>query len=198
MTYDPMNALPLVLASTSPYRRELLGRLHLPFTVASPGVDEAERPDELPRARAQRLAIAKAQAVARSHKDAVVVGSDQVAALGSRILDKPGTPEAARAQLAALAGQRAEFHTACAVVAPGGAQAVHVDLTIVRIRALSAREIERYVDIERPLDCAGGFKVEALGISLFDAVESADPTALVGLPLIWLAGALRDAGYAIP
>lgn len=193
-----MTAHPLILASTSTYRRELLGRLRLPFDVASPGVDEVERPGEAPQDRARRLATAKAEAVAAARAGAIVIGSDQVAALGSRILDKPGTAATAREQLTALSGRSAQFHTACVIIAPGGIRAVHVDRTLVRFRALSPLEIERYVATEQPLDCAGGFKVEALGISLFDAVETVDPTALIGLPLIWLAGALRGAGFAVP
>jgi septum formation protein len=122
-----------------------------------------------------------------------VIGSDQVCALGDRILDKPGEAAQCRAQLSALSGKTAHFFTGCAV-----GSSVHVDTTSVVFRSLDSQEIARYVEAERPFDCAGGFKVEALGISLFERVESSDPTALIGLPLIWLAGALRAAGLAVP
>lgn len=190
---------PLILASTSPYRRELLARLGLPFQVESPGIDEVAQAGEMPADRASRLAAAKARAVARCHPGALVIGSDQVAALGSTVLDKPGDAARCRAQLAALAGQGASFHTACALVGlECGIDWTHVDTTRVVVRPLSTDEIDRYVGRERPFDCAGGFKVEALGISLFERVESHDPTALIGLPLIWLAAALRRAGLAVP
>lgn len=190
---------PLILASSSAYRRGLLARLGLPFTVESPGVDEATSPSEAPAARAARLAREKALAVARRHPEALVIGSDQVAALGGSVLEKPGTPARCRAQLAALAGHTAVFHTACAVVGiDAGIELAHVDSTRVTARTLAADEIERYVAREQPFDCAGGFKAEALGIALFERIESIDPTALVGLPLIWLAGALRRAGLAVP
>lgn len=190
---------PLILASTSSYRRELLARLGLPFLAESPGVDEATVQGEAPAARAARLAMAKARAVAQRHPGALVIGSDQVAALGDAILDKPGNAERCRAQLAALAGRAASFHTACALVAlEARLEFAHTDTTRIVTRALTAGEIDRYVAREQPFDCAGGFKVEALGISLFDRVESQDPTALVGLPLIWLADALRRAGLAVP
>ncbi|MGE0582793.1 MAG: nucleoside triphosphate pyrophosphatase [Steroidobacteraceae bacterium] len=190
---------PLILASTSRYRRELLGRLGLPFLAEAPGVDEAAIPGEAPAARAARLAAAKAHAVARRHPGALVIGSDQVAALGDAILDKPGNAERCRAQLTNLAGRTASFFTACAVVGfDSRIEYAHTDTTRVVTRALAAAEIDRYVEREQPFDCAGGFKVEALGIALFERVESQDPTALVGLPLIWLADALRRAGLAVP
>jgi septum formation protein len=185
----------LVLASTSRYRAELLGRLRLPFEVAAPGIDESPKPGEAPRARARRLALAKAEAVAASFPGAWVIGSDQVACLGDAILDKPGDAGRCRAQLAAESGRRVEFHTAVALIRTAPRQAFeHVDLTTVRFRDLSAEEIARYVELERPFDCAGGFRSEGLGIALFASLETVDPTALVGLPLAWLAGALRDAG----
>lgn len=190
---------PLILASTSPYRRALLARLGLPFVVESPGTDETATGPEAPAARAARLAREKALAVARRHPDAIVIGSDQVAALGRTILDKPGSAARCREQLGALAGRTADFHTACALVGiDAGVDAAHTDLTRVVTRPLTADEIARYVEREQPFDCAGGFKAEALGIALFERIESTDPTALVGLPLIWLAGALRAAGFAVP
>jgi septum formation protein len=190
---------PLLLASTSRYRRELLGRLGLPFEAHAPGVPEEAIDGELPIDRARRLALAKAQAVAAAHPEAVVIGSDQVAACQGRILHKPGDAKHAFTQLAFLSGQRASFHTACAVVgAPLPLPLVHVDTTHVNFRPLSTAEIERYIAREEPFDCAGGFKAEALGITLFEGIDGTDPTALIGLPLIWLAGALRGAGFRLP
>lgn len=183
----------LILASTSPYRRALLERLRLPFKVVRPEVAEDHLPGEQPIERARRLSLLKAKTVADRHPGAVVIGSDQVCALGDRILDKPGDAARCRAQLSALSGNTAHFFTGCAV-----GSGVHVDTTSVVFRSLDAHEIARYVESEQPFDCAGGFKVEALGISLFERVESSDPTALVGLPLIWLAAALRAAGFAAP
>ena len=189
----------LILASTSRYRRELLGRLGLPFLTESPGVDESAGHDASPAARAARLARAKAHAIAQRYPGALVIGSDQVAALGDSVLDKPGNADRCRAQLATLAGQTAVFYTACTLIGlESGVERSHTDITRVVARALTPHEINRYVEREQPFDCAGGFKVEALGISLFERVESQDPTALVGLPLIWLAGALRGAGLAVP
>ncbi len=193
----------LVLASTSPYRRELLARLRLPFDVARPEVDETPRPDEAPADLAARLALAKAWEVARARPGAWVIGSDQVADLDGRPIGKPGGPDAARAQLAAASGRSVAFHTGLALVRagrPGEADAAleHLDLTRVHFRALSTDEIARYLAAEAPYDCAGSFKCEGLGISLFDAIESLDPTALVGLPLIATARLLRSAGYALP
>ncbi|HJS92093.1 MAG TPA: nucleoside triphosphate pyrophosphatase [Steroidobacteraceae bacterium] len=189
----------LILASTSRYRHTLLERLGIPFTAVGPEVTEDALAGELPPDRALRLSVAKAQAVAARRPDAVVIGSDQVAAIGSRILEKPGNAARCRAQLTAASGSSTRFHTGCAVIAPqAGIRLVHIDTTIVFFRSLSAQEIERYVEREQPLDCAGGFRVEGLGISLFESIESRDPTALIGLPLIWLAGALRRAGFVAP
>ena len=189
----------LILASQSPYRRELLSRLGLAFDVVAPGVSEAHAAGESPADRALRLALQKAQAVAQQHPEAVVIGSDQVAACGQEVLDKPGDAARCRAQLTTLSGKTARFYTACAVLgASRGVQLGHVDTTTVVFRPLSADEIERYVAREQPFDCAGGFKAEASGIALFECIESQDPTALIGLPLIWLAGALRAAGYRLP
>jgi septum formation protein len=189
----------LILASTSVYRRELLARFGLPFETLAPGVNEAHVAQESPADRALRLALEKARAVARAHPQAVVIGADQVAACGDQLLDKPGDGARSRQQLEALSGRTALFYTACAVL--GGSRAVHlahVDTTSVLFRELSAGEIERYVARERPYDCTGGFRAESLGITLFDCIESRDPTALIGLPLIWLAAALREAGFPLP
>lgn len=189
----------LILASTSPYRRSLLERLGVPFTALAPQTPEEILPGELPPDRALRLSIAKAQAIASLHPQAVVIGSDQVAALGNKILEKPGDAARCRAQLAAASGSSARFHTGCAVIGvQAGIRMVHMDTTTVFFRSLSGTEIERYVQRERPFDCAGGFRVESLGISLFESIESRDPTALIGLPLIWLAGALRRAAFQLP
>ena len=189
----------LILASTSRYRRSLLERLGVVFTAVPPETPEDALAGELPPDRALRLAIAKAQAVATHRPDAVVIGSDQVAAVGSKILDKPGDAARCRAQLAAASGSSARFHTACAVIAPrAGIRMVHIDTTTVFFRSLTEQEIERYVEVERPFDCAGGFRAEGLGIALFESIESRDPTALIGLPLIWLACALRRAGCQLP
>jgi septum formation protein len=189
----------LILASTSRYRRSLLERLGIPFVALPPQTPEDIIAGELPPDRAVRLAVAKAHAIASQRPAAVVIGSDQVAALGSRILDKPGDATRCRAQLTAASGSSARFHTACAVIAPrAGIRMVHIDTTTVFFRSLSVQEIERYVERERPFDCAGGFRAEGLGISLFESIESRDPTALIGLPLIWLACALRRAGFSLP
>lgn len=184
----------LVLASTSPYRRELLRRIVEDFEPMSPGVDESAKPDEPARDLAIRLARAKAEAVQRSHPDAIVIGSDQTTELDGRCLGKPGSAHAARAQLQASSGRTVVFHTALCVVAPGDAMHEAIDRTSARFRSLSPTEINRYVEREQPFDCAGSFKVEGLGISLFDAIESSDPTALIGLPLIATCRLLRLAG----
>ena len=188
----------LILASASPYRRDLLARFALPFETLAPQVSEAHLSGESPADRALRLALEKAQAVARRRPGAVVVGSDQVAAAGDEVLDKPGDAARARAQLHSLSGRSACFYTACAVLGGEGVHLAHVDTTTVLFRTLAAEEIERYVAREQPDDCAGSFKAEALGISLCECIESQDPTALIGLPLIWLAGALRGAGFRVP
>jgi septum formation protein len=184
----------LVLASTSPYRAELLRRLGLPFEAVAPGVDESPQGGELPGARALRLAHAKARAVAARHSGCWVIGSDQVADLEGRILGKPGDAGSCRAQLAAESGRVVVFHTAAVLLRQGAHSYEHVDLTSVRFRSLAASEIARYVELDRPFDCAGGFRSEGLGAALFESLETRDPAALVGLPLIWLAGALRNAG----
>ena len=187
----------LILASTSRYRRELLARLQRPFECVAPGIDEARLPGETPSSLAVRLARLKAEAVAALHPGALVVGSDQVALLGADVLGKPGSVERCVAQLRASSGRAVEFLTAVHVVHGAGAES-HVDRTVVQFRDLGDDEIARYVEIEQPLDCAGGFKAEALGISLFVAIESNDPTGLTGLPLAWLSGALRRAGIPVP
>lgn len=194
----------LVLASTSRYRRELLQRLRLPFDTAAPQVDEAVLPGESPLAVATRLARAKAEAVALTSPGAVVIGSDQVADLDGRALGKPGGFEAAARQLRDCAGRTVVFHTAVCVFDTrlgAGHEAIalaFVDTTRVVFRDLDDDAIARYLHAEEPYDCAGSFKCEGLGAVLFERIETTDPTALVGLPLIALAGALRRCGYALP
>lgn len=186
---------PLILGSTSRYRRELLERLRLPFTVVSPEVDETPAPGEAPAALACRLALAKARAVARAHPGAVVIGSDQVADVDGQPMGKPGSHERAVAQLRTLSGRQVVFQTAVAVVrADTGFAEVSLAPVTVRFRALADAEIERYLRLEQPYDCAGSAKCETLGIALLEAIESDDPTALIGLPLIRTAQLLRAAG----
>ena len=189
----------LILASTSAYRRMLLERLHIPFETARPEVDETPLPDETPDATANRLALEKALAVAPRFDDALVIGSDQVAHIGSEVLGKPGTVERAHAQLRRMSGQTVVFHTALALVnTRTGARTVASVPTEVRFRTLSEAEIVRYVEKEMPLDCAGSAKSEGLGITLLDALSGDDPTALIGLPLIALSRMLREQGLELP
>ena len=189
----------IILASTSPYRRELLARLRLPFTTAKPHVDETRLAGEAPAALASRLALAKAQAVAAQHPAAIVIGSDQVAHIGDEIFSKPGTAERARAQLRQMSGQTVLFQTALALIRQqDGIVLQESEPTEVRFRTLTDAEITRYVEMEQPLDCAGSAKAEALGISLLDALASDDPTAIIGLPLIRLTRMLRTLGVALP
>jgi septum formation protein len=189
----PKSQRPLILASTSRYRRELLERLRLPFDTVAPEVDETPLPGEAPAVLAQRLALAKAQAVARAHPQAVVIGSDQVADLQGQCLGKPGQHERAVAQLRAMRGRDVIFQTAVALVAPGLVQQELAQVR-VRFRDLSDEEIERYLHAEQPYDCAGSAKSEGLGIALLESIDSDDPTALIGLPLIRTCRLLRLAG----
>jgi septum formation protein len=188
----------LLLASTSPYRRELLSRLCIPFDVVRPEVDETPHSGESPLALAQRLAAAKAAAIATREGDAWVIGSDQVAELDGMPLGKPGGRDQALAQLAAMSGRSVAFRTALCVMHRDLGRFDAVDTTVVRFRSLAMDEIARYVDAEQPFDCAGSFKSEGLGITLFEAIDTSDPTALVGLPLIATARLLREAGFALP
>ena len=190
-----MPARRLVLASTSRYRRELLERLRLPFDVVAPGVEETPLDDETPSATALRLALAKADAVALDDAEAVVIGSDQVADLDGRGLGKPGDHVRATAQLAAMRGRTVVFQTAVAVVCRAiGFRVAELVPVAVRFRDLSDAEIERYLRVETPYDCAGSAKIETLGIALVESVASDDPTALIGLPLIRTCALLRRAG----
>lgn len=191
-----MPAAPLViLASTSRYRRELLERLRIRFNTVAPAVDETPQAGEPPHTLSERLALAKAQAVAALHPGAVVIGSDQVVDLDGQAVGKPGTHERAVQQLRAMSGRRIVFHTAVSVVrrSTGYARTRRVPVT-VQFRPLSDDEIEAYLRAEQPYDCAGSAKSEALGIALLQAIESTDPSALVGLPLIETCALLREAG----
>jgi septum formation protein len=189
---------PIVLASTSPYRRELLQRLHLPFSVQAPRVDEQALRGESPGATACRLALAKAQAVALDHPGAIVIGSDQVADVDGEALSKPGTHEAALAQLTRMQGRDVLFHTALAVIGPDGGQQVDDVRTAVRFRRLPVGQLDAYLRLEQPYDCAGAAKIESLGITLLESVRSDDPTALIGLPLIRLTSMLAVCGVRLP
>ena len=189
---------PLILGSSSRYRRELLGRLHIPFEVSSPDLDETPLPDEAPQALAIRLALAKACAVARHHPAAVVIGSDQVADLAGAPLGKPGTHERATEQLRRMRGHTVVFQTALAVVClESGFEAQDIAQVRVKFRDLSDAEIENYLRAETPYDCAGSAKSEGLGIALLESIDNDDPTALVGLPLIRTCRLLRLAGVPL-
>jgi septum formation protein len=194
-----MSVLPqLMLASTSRYRRALLERLNLPFRCVAPQVEEIQHAGESVESMVARLARDKARAVSRQHPQALVIGADQAASLGGRALGKPGARDRAIEQLLHCSGQTVTFHTAVCVHGPEDGEQGAMDTTVVRFRALSEAEIVRYVDAESPLDCAGSFKCEGLGISLFDGIDSEDPCALVGLPLIALCRLLRERGLPLP
>ncbi len=185
----------LILGSTSRYRQELLQRLRLPFRCVAPAVDETPLPDEAPSVLAMRLALEKARDVAMRHPGAVVIGSDQVADLDGHPIGKPGTHERAVVQLRSMRGRSVVFQTAVAVVRPDtGLERVQLAPVRVRFRSLGDDEIEYYLRTEQPYDCAGSAKCETLGIALLDAIESDDPTALIGLPLIRTCAMLREAG----
>ncbi|MGH8371498.1 MAG: Maf family protein [Gammaproteobacteria bacterium] len=187
----------IILASSSPFRRALLERIRLPFTTESPNLDETRQEGESPEAMVRRLSEAKAAAIAERHPDALVIGSDQAAVLDGGILGKPGGYPQAVAQLAACSGHEVRFYTGLCVLGPRQ-RFIHMDSTRVRFRELTGTEIERYLKLEQPYQSAGSFKVEGLGISLFESIQSEDPTALIGLPLIALCRLLRQLGIAIP
>jgi MAF protein len=191
--------LPLVLASSSPYRRELLSRLRLPFTWNAPSIDESRLTDEDAFSLVRRLAQEKARTLAPSHPKHLIIGSDQVAVLGQNILGKPHTFERAHAQLLAASGNSVTFLTGLALLnsETGHCQVDCVPFT-VHFRALSESQIRRYLEAEQPYDCAGSFKAEGLGISLFRSTEGSDASSLIGLPLIRLVDMLRDSGLDIP
>lgn len=189
----------IVLASTSPYRRELLSRLGVQFECMAPAVDEAAEQAKAadPVALARTLARRKAEAVAAHHRDAIVIGGDQVIALGAEVLGKPGSIAAAEAQLARLAGQEHAVITACAV-AFGAQWEEFADVAMLRMRALDRAEIARYVALDQPTDCAGAYKIERGGIALFDRVTAGDLTAITGMPMLRLCAVLRQFGVAVP
>ena len=194
---------PLILASTSRYRKELLSRLGLAFSCSPPGVDEAARLGESPKALVERLAKAKASAVALQQPEAWVIGSDQIAVIDQAgaptPLGKPGTEARCREQLRGCSGRTVDFLTAVAVMRKETDALIEfIDTTRVTFRILDQPTIDRYVAKEQPLDCAGGFKSEGLGIALCESIDSSDPSALIGLPLIRLSAALRAAGFEVP
>lgn len=198
--YQPLDAVDLVLGSTSRYRAELLRRLTPRFRQVAPDADETRLPGEAPAALAARLARAKADSVAARFPGSVVIGSDQVAELDDEVLGKPGSSDRAQAQLARCSGSTVHFHTALCLVDARDAAArcyAEIDVTTVQFRVLTEDEIVRYVAREQPLDCAGSFKSEGLGIALFEHITSNDPSALVGLPMIALCRLLRSAGIAV-
>lgn len=192
-------AMNLVLASTSRYRRELLSRLQIPFSVADPGIVEAAQPGELPEHMARRLACAKALAVAAHHPEALVIGCDQVAVSGGKILGKPGNHANAVRQLRELSGREAVFHTALCVHSPTtGKTSTRVVPCRVKFRALDDAAIQRYLEREQPYDCAGSARSEGLGIALIEFMQGEDPNALIGLPLIALVDLLAEYGIQVP
>jgi MAF protein len=193
-----VNGLRLVLASSSTYRQALLRRLGLPFRCVAPGIDERPRSGEDPRTTVTRLAESKARRVAEQANDALVIGSDQLATLDGRVMGKPGGRQANIAQLKAASGRWVEFLTGvCLLNAATGSRQVEAVEFRVQFRPLSDPQIENYVDRERPFDCAGGFKSEGLGISLFARMQGDDPTSLVGLPLISLRMMLENEGIDV-
>lgn len=195
----PLQPYPLILGSTSRYRKELLARLGIPFEIAAPDVDETPLTHESPQVLAMRLAKEKALNVAQNHPEAIVIGSDQVADLHGKPLGKPLTHENAIHQLQQMSGQTVIFHTAVAVTC-AATNFMHVDVAVIktRFRDLSLETIERYLHAEKPYDCAGSAKSEGLGISLLESIENDDPTALIGLPLIRTCKLLRLAGMTLP
>ena len=188
----------IILASTSPYRLDLLQRLQIPFRCLAPQADESPLSGEQPADLAVRLALSKARSLAPNHPDALIIGSDQVASVGGRIMGKPGTHEAALAQLRASSGREVQFHTAIALACTDRQfEWFHVELTIAHFRVLSEQAMDSYLRREQPYDCAGSFKWEGLGIALFESLQGDDPTSLEGLPLIALTGLLARAGVNI-
>jgi septum formation protein len=187
----------LILASSSPYRRQLLERLGIPFASISPNVDETPLQGESPKALTIRLAHEKARAVSSQHSDAWIIGSDQSADLHGQIIGKPGDHDRAFAQLKEMQGQTVVFHTALCLLGPNFCKTIEVP-TKVQFRSLPDEVLDNYLRIEKPYDCAGSAKSEGMGIILLEKVESDDPSALIGLPLIALCTLLREAGFSIP
>lgn len=190
---------PLILASTSKYRKELLARLNLKFDCVAPGVDEEVLKDSESDIKelAKKLAYAKAEAVFKKHPESVVIGSDQIGTIGNSRLDKPGSRANAIVQLQSMQGQTHYLHTAVAILLPQK-EFVFLETTSLSMRNLTRAEIERYIDIDNPIDCAGSYKIETLGISLFEKIEGKDFTAITGLPLMLLSMHLREIGYELP
>lgn len=188
----------LILASTSPYRRELLSRLKIPFAVCAPEIDETPLPGELPQQTAERLAVAKARAVADQFPNALIIGSDQVAILEGKVLGKPHSHDNAFRQLSTMRGKCVVFHTAlCLFNSRSGRSQLRAVPVIVRFRSLSDAQIERYLAREQPYNCAGSAKSEGLGIALIEKIEGEDPNALIGLPLIALVDMLQNEGVEV-
>ena len=189
----------LILASSSKYRKKLLSRLGYDFDSLSPSIDETAERNEAPIDLARRLAVQKAKAVSAGHPESIVIGADQVAVFKGRMIGKPGSFKAASDQLRSFSGQSVRFVTAvCVICAETGFFECYTDITETCFRTLQSKEIERYLRREQPYDCAGSFKAESLGITLFEKITSDDPTALVGLPLIQASGMLRRAGLKLP
>lgn len=188
----------IILASTSAYRQQLLARLQLPFRCIAPLTDESRLRDEAPATMSARLALAKAQSVAATHPQALVIGSDQVASIDDKVMGKPGDHQNAHRQLSASAGREVNFHTAVALVCHStNFERFHVELSRAHFRRLGERAIDNYLRREQPYDCAGSFKCEGLGIALFERLEGRDPTSLEGLPLIALTRLLAEAGLDV-
>ncbi len=193
------SAPPILLASSSAYRRGLLDRFLTEYRTIAPGVDESAVHEPDPEKLAATLARKKAEAVSSRNRDALIIGADQLAVLGQRILGKPGDHQKAVEQLLAAAGQSLQFLTAVCLLDPvTRTRYEHIDRTLVRFRQFDRRLAEAYLRHDRPYDCAGSFRIEGAGFVLFESVQSDDPTALIGLPMIWLAARLRELGYLLP
>ncbi len=188
----------LVLASSSPYRRELLARLRLPFDFRAPSIDECRREGEAPEALVQRLAEEKARRIAEEYPDAWIIGADQLVRCGDQVLGKSGNADTARAQLEAVQGRSVELLNGLCLLSPLGQARVELIPYRVDLRPLTSEEIARYIEKERPFDCAGSLRAEGLGISLIERMIGEDPSAIIGLPLIRLSTMLREAGFSLP
>jgi MAF protein len=198
MSTNKTHNKPLVLASSSPYRQELLRKLHLVFSTASPDVDETAQPDEPPKQLAKRLAVLKAHALMSQFPNHLIIGSDQVAMLGELQLHKPGSAEKAIKHLTVASGKQAIFYTSlCLLDSSTGQYITDVDKCTVHFRTLTHSQIKRYVELDEPYNCAAGFKSEAMGIALFEKIEGDDPNALIGLPLIRLIRMLEAFGHPV-
>ena len=194
-----LSAPPILLASASRYRQGLIDRFLDEYEILSPQIDESPEKDEEPSNLAYRLARAKVEAVSRKNREALIIGADQLAVLGDRVLGKPGNHRAAVEQLMAASGKKMDFLTAvCILDSVTCGRYQHMDITTVRFRHFDRRLAEAYLRHDKPYDCAGSFKIEGAGFVLFESVSTDDPTALIGLPMIWVAGILRSLGYLIP